>query len=453
MLTDFIELKEQKTGSKTYLRILKLINLGYMKYVVYLFLFALLNTPAFAQSGSKADAALARAGLCHLQKDYLKAIQWYEVAFKISPPDALSAYKAAGVYSLAGNAEKAEYYLKLALQKGWAESLWLMEDPYFDNLKHADLLRWSRLVAQAVKNELEYEKKLGNPGLRRKINLMVVSDQQLRYRKAQTQDPKELEKINQELTASDQKNWSEAKNIVEAYGWPKLSDIGKDGQNNLWLIVQHADHDVAFQRKVLEKMKLLIKSKQVNLENYAFLSDRVLCNLNYLQEFGTQVQWTTNGMASGFRDIRREWEVDKRRKRLGLPGLTDYALTYGFTYEKPSEQDCRRVRKQILQKVKSLIDTAQTAYEGGDFQRTYDNYNAASTFAEGMSDDQSLKAAMLFSMIAAKVKDNQKYRDISFDFLNLLNLRNRLDKTSLKQMHEFEAIHQDTRWLMLVETK
>jgi hypothetical protein len=42
---------------------------------------------------------------------------------------------------------------------------------------------------------------------------------------------------------------------------------------------------------------------EVDLENYAFLSDRVLCNLNYLQHYGSQVNWTSAGMASGFRIV------------------------------------------------------------------------------------------------------------------------------------------------------
>jgi len=424
-----------------------------MKYLMSFFITAVLNITASAQSSLSADAELARASLYHLQKDYGKAIQCYETAFKVRHPDASNAYKAAGVYSLSGNAERSEYYLQLALDNGWTESLWLMVDPYFDYLKHVDLLRWSKIVAQAVKNELEYEKKLGDPALRRKINMMVISDQQLRYKKVQTKDAKELEKINQELVASDQKNWREAKNIVEAHGWPKLSDIGKDGQNNLWLIVQHADHDISFQRTVLEKMKQLLESKEINLENFAFLSDRVLCNLNYLQEFGTQVNWTANGMASGFRDIGREWEVEERREKLGLSKLADYALSYGFTYIKPTKQECVRTRKQIDKNIKGLIDSAKAAYKAGDFQQTYDGYNAASTFADGMSNEESLEAAVLFSVIANKVQVNQKYKDISLDFLNLLNLRNKLDKKSIQQMHEFDTIRQDVRWMSLFEDK
>lgn len=419
-----------------------------MKYAVYFFIGIVLKVNVFAQSAT-GNSDISRANLYHLQKDHAKAIEYYEMAFKSKAPDASSAYKAAGVYSLANNAERSAHYLKLALENGWVETSWLLSDPYFDYLKRVDPAGWNRITTLAAEKEKVYEKKLSNPELRRRINVMVLSDQQLRYKKIQAKDAKEIQDINEAISIADQKNLTEAKKIIEDYGWPGISVIGRDGQNNLWLIVQHADHDIRFQREVLEKMKLLVKNGQVNLENYAFLSDRVLCNLNYPQEYGTQVSWTTSGMASDFRDIRREWEVDERRKKLGLISLADYAFSYGFTYSKPTKQEYKRSRKKQMQKVDSLINIALAAFKAGNFQVTYDNYNAASTFPGGMSNKQNFKAAKVFSMIAAKIQD-QKYKDISFDFLNLLNLRNKLNKKSLKQVPQFEILHNDPRWMLLL---
>lgn len=50
---------------------------------------------------------IAKAGLFHLQKDYKNAINFYELAFQIQQPDALSTYKAASVYALDSNIDKA----------------------------------------------------------------------------------------------------------------------------------------------------------------------------------------------------------------------------------------------------------------------------------------------------------------------------------------------------------
>ncbi|MNY64678.1 hypothetical protein D3C86_2018230 [compost metagenome] len=82
----------------------------------------------------------------------------------------------------------------------------------------------------------------------------------------------------------------------------------------------------------LAKMEKLVGTKEIDLENYAFLYDRVQCNLNYKQTYGTQVNWTKNGKASSFRPIIKEDSADKRRADFGLLPLKIYALNYGFQY-------------------------------------------------------------------------------------------------------------------------
>jgi tetratricopeptide (TPR) repeat protein len=90
---------------------------------------------ANAQSDSLYQTLIAKAGLLHLQQDHKNAIKYYEQAFQIQKPDALTAYKAAGMYSLDSNANLAFHYLQLALDSGWTEADWLAFDPYFDYLK------------------------------------------------------------------------------------------------------------------------------------------------------------------------------------------------------------------------------------------------------------------------------------------------------------------------------
>lgn len=90
-----------------------------------------------AQSDSLYQTLIAGAGLFHLQENHKRAVNLYEKAFQLQQPDALTAYKAAGMYSLDSNAEKAFQYLEYALSSGWAEADWLAFDPYFDYLRNA----------------------------------------------------------------------------------------------------------------------------------------------------------------------------------------------------------------------------------------------------------------------------------------------------------------------------
>lgn len=202
-----------------------------------------------AQSNKTYQSLIAQAGLLHLQKNPEKAVQLYEKAFEIQKPDALTAYKAAGIYSLNHNSEKAFQYLRTSLSSGWTETDWLLFDPYFDFLRTNNPEKWKEIEAIAIALEKQYEKKLKLPALRKEINQMSLNDQKLRYKKSQNKDESLDNTIDQQINEADSFNLIQVKKIVTQFGWPKISDIGKDGQNNLWLIIQHADQDVLFQKK------------------------------------------------------------------------------------------------------------------------------------------------------------------------------------------------------------
>ena len=113
------------------------------------------------------------------------------------------------------------------------------------------------------------------------------------------------------------------KQIVEEFGWPTMEIAATDGARAAWMLVQHADHDVAFQRSCLTLMELLRDTGQVRREDLAYLTDRVLVNEGKEQTYGTQFH-----VAGGVRQprpIRDAEKVDERRKVMGLSTLDEYA--------------------------------------------------------------------------------------------------------------------------------
>lgn len=420
-----------------------------MHSIKLIFLCTLFYISSHAQSNNKYQRLIAQASLYHLQKNPEKAVYFYENAFKIQQPDALTAYKAAGVFSLNKDSERAFQYLKVSLLSGWTESDWLLFDPYFDYLRTNNPEKWKEIETIAIAQEKQYQKTLKLPALRKEINLMCLNDQKLRYRKSQNNDDNLNDIINQQINEADSFNLIQAKKIIKQYGWPKMSEIGKDGQNNLWLIVQHADQDVLFQNEVLLEMEKLINTKELNMENYAFLYDRVQCNLNYKQLYGTQVIWSGHGEASGFRPMLKENLVNKRREKLGLDPLEIYSLIYGFSYEPINLEESRKRDSIYDSEVKELMIKAKQAYNKKEFQKAYDNYNMASTFLGGMSNSDNFEAAILFSKIA-KVDKDEKYKGIALDFLDLLYLRRKLSKIQLKKQSDFNTLHQEQRWIDLL---
>lgn len=423
-----------------------------MKQKTFLIILLFISIHLNAQTERIYESLIAEAGLLHLQKDYNKAIQKFEKALSIKNLDALNLYKLASAYSLANKSDKAFYYIEQAIENGWTEADLLITDPYFNNLKNEFHERWNQIEIKAYNSENKYEATLKYPQLRRQINLMALQDQKLRFRKVQTNDNDELQKINEAINISDFQNLNKAKEIIKTYGWPGISDIGKDGENNFWLIVQHADQDIKFQKLALSEMEKHIKTKEIDLENYAFLYDRVQCNLNYRQLYGTQVIWTQNGQANGFRPILKENLVNSRRKSLGLLPLDLYALNYGFSYNEISSKEALENERKDKIETEKLINAAKLFYKTGTFQKTYDYYNTASTIMDGMSDEQSYEAAVVFAKIY-NINHEEQYRGIALDFLTLEHYRNKLDKIKLKTKKEFKSFYKQDRWISLINEK
>jgi len=78
------------------------------------------------------------------------------------------------------------------------------------------------------------------------------------------------------------------KKVVERMGWPTISKVGQEASRSAWLLAQHADFDVEFQEKCLQLM-LDAEPNNVNLENIAFLTDRIAVNKREKQTYGTQL--------------------------------------------------------------------------------------------------------------------------------------------------------------------
>ncbi|GAB3508620.1 hypothetical protein GCM10027442_15110 [Emticicia fontis] len=109
--------------------------------------------------------------------------------------------------------------------------------------------------------------------------------------------------------------------------WPGIESVGTDGLNGIWLIVQHADKDLSFQKKCLEAMgKGLVEDSGIWL-HYAYLFDRVAVNQNTEQGFSTQFDDVVKDENGRYIDIvfkKNLKEVDVYRQCIGLPSVKEY---------------------------------------------------------------------------------------------------------------------------------
>lgn len=118
----------------------------------------------------------------------------------------------------------------------------------------------------------------------------------------------------------DANNTARMKQIVAHIGWPTIKRVGQVASENAWLLVQHADHDIAFQEQCLELMKQEA-SGAVNPRNIAMLEDRIRVNRNQPQIYGTQFR-DIDGQHKPL-PIEDEESVNERRKLMGLGTLEE----------------------------------------------------------------------------------------------------------------------------------
>lgn len=141
-------------------------------------------------------------------------------------------------------------------------------------------------------------------------------------------DQKAIKRVRKTLVFDDKVqrvNTERLKGIVEKYGWPTIDLVGEKASRNAWLVVQHADHNVRFQKKCLALMQEIYQRNPhgISRENIAFLTDRILVNTKKGQLFGTQF-YVNKKKIFTYRPIKDLETLNKRRKAYDLPQFREY---------------------------------------------------------------------------------------------------------------------------------
>jgi Family of unknown function (DUF6624) len=104
--------------------------------------------------------------------------------------------------------------------------------------------------------------------------------------------------------------------IIAEHGWPGRTLVGVDGQRAAWLIAQHADDDVAFQKNCLDLIREAFVVGEAEGNALAYLTDRILEHEGSPQMYGTQ--------GVGVFSPEDERRVDANRKAIGLEPWRQY---------------------------------------------------------------------------------------------------------------------------------
>lgn len=126
---------------------------------------------------------------------------------------------------------------------------------------------------------------------------------------------------------TDRERAERLREIIAQHGWPTPDMVGEDGSSAAWLIAQHADFDLEFQRAVLDLLRPAVAAGDADPSELALLEDRVAVNSGQPQTYGSQIR-CVDGQAVPATPIAEQAQVDDRRGQVGLEPIADYLAQF-----------------------------------------------------------------------------------------------------------------------------
>jgi len=142
----------------------------------------------------------------------------------------------------------------------------------------------------------------------------------------------QVQSLLRPMIIQDSINLIKVKNIIDKYGWLGQEEVGKQGAQTLFLVIQHADS--LTQVTYFPIMQEAVKKGKAKPQELALLEDRILTNQGKEQIYGSQVRTNDLGKFEFF-PIKDEPNVNKRRASVGLPPLEEYAKYFEIIYVLP----------------------------------------------------------------------------------------------------------------------
>ena len=135
----------------------------------------------------------------------------------------------------------------------------------------------------------------------------------------------EISEVETQALLRRNSDWLKA--VLARIGWFDISRYGAEASQAAWLIVQHSDHDRAWQEQVLADLAPRVARGDMQRNYYAYLVDRVAVGAGRPQTYGTQGRCQGRGDLRLFQVVDRD-NLDRRRAEMGLDSIADYTLRF-----------------------------------------------------------------------------------------------------------------------------
>lgn len=308
--------KHQDFSLKHFKKETKNINMKKLLFVITAILFSC-NVNAQV---SKADS-LRNIG----QID--KAIIEYKKSLSFESNNKNNLYNLACAYALTYfQKDSSFFYLEKALKND--STLWALSDP--DLIALIEDERWNGIIEMQMAKYQIKNGMLKNPEYAQKLLKLIMKDQALDYQidlaKRQYMingvAPHWYYPIAEMKKNISSNNFDEMQHMLNKYGWPKYSVVGKLAADAPLLVINHNESDEV-RKKYLEVIKENCLLGEGSCMEYAKIQDRILVNSGEAQIYGMQFHYDDERKLVPFPVIEPEY-VNQRRAAIGLEPIQEY---------------------------------------------------------------------------------------------------------------------------------
>ena len=145
----------------------------------------------------------------------------------------------------------------------------------------------------------------------------------------------QVQSLVKTLIIQDSINLIKVKKIIDTYGWLGPDEVGKQGAQTIFLVIQHADS--LTQITYVPLMRDAVRKGKARPQDLALLEDRILTDQGKEQIYGSQVRTNEAGKYE-FYPIKDVPNVNKRRAAVGLQPLEEYAKYFDIRYVLPKSK-------------------------------------------------------------------------------------------------------------------
>lgn len=187
----------------------------------------------------------------------------------------------------------------------------------------AQPLRVADAVNTIRRPALVYPRKVPEPAIARELLQMQEQDQADRKLASQGSASEVVARIK----AGDDTRQQRLAEIIATKGWPTAPMVGWEAADAAWLIAQHADDGLNFQKQALALMEKEASKRGLPIDaNIAYLVDRIAVAEHRPQLYGTQFAMPAPDKPCDidFLPLDNRKRVDKRRRAIGLTPLDVY---------------------------------------------------------------------------------------------------------------------------------